>query len=81
VPEPGAGRAQVPAVPLRDAGVACLCIDESAGALGALAKRGRLLRRQGHARLLGETASVLLEQERVTRWKGSEVRTAGAAAH
>ncbi len=79
------GRAQVPAAPLRDAGgtrtaAACVCIDESDGALGPLAKRGRLLRGRGHARLRGETASVLLEQERVTRWKGFEVRTAAVAA-
>jgi hypothetical protein len=76
------GRAQVPAAPLRDAGgprtaAACICIDESDGALGPLAKRGRLLRGQGHARLRGETATVLLEPERVTRWKGFEVQTAG----
>ena len=59
---------------------ACVCIDESDGALGPLAKRGKLLRGQGHARLRGETASVLLEQERITRWKGFEVRTAAVAA-
>lgn len=78
-------RAQVPAGPLRDASGpraadACVCIDESDGALGPLAKRGILLRGQGHARLRGETASVLVEQERVTRWKGFEVRTAAVAA-
>jgi hypothetical protein len=77
----GNGRAQVPAGPLREAGssrtaAACVCVDESDGALGPLAKRGRLLRGHGHARLRGDTASVLLEQERVTRWKGFEVRTA-----
>jgi hypothetical protein len=82
---PGTGRAQVPARPLRDAGgprtaAACLCIDESDGALGPLAKRGKLLRGQGHARVRGETASVLLEQERVTRWKGFEIQTAAVAA-
>jgi hypothetical protein len=71
----------VPAGPLRDAGgpstaAACVCIDESDGALGPLAKRGKLLRGQGHARVRGETASILLERERVTRWKGFEVRTA-----
>jgi hypothetical protein len=78
-------RAQVPAGPLRHAGgprtaAACVCIDESDGALGPLAKRGKLLRGQGHARLRGETASVWLEQERVTRWKGFEVRTAAVVA-
>jgi Pyridoxamine 5'-phosphate oxidase len=81
----GTGRAQVPAGPLRDAGgprtaAACVCIDESDAALGPLAKRGKLLRGHGHARLRGETASVRLEQERVTRWKGFEVRTAAVAA-
>lgn len=78
-------RARVPAGPLRDAGgprssAACICIDESDGARGPLAKRGKLLRGQGHARLRGETATVQLEQERVTRWKGFEVRTAALAA-
>ena len=78
------GRAQVPAGPLRDAGgprtaAACICIDESEGARGPLAKRGKLLRGEGHARLRGDTASVALEQERVTRWKGFEVKTAAAA--
>jgi hypothetical protein len=57
-----------------------VCIDEGGGARGPLAKRGRLLRGQGHARLRGENASVLLEQERVTRWKGFEVKTAAALA-
>jgi hypothetical protein len=79
------GRARVPAGPLKDAGgprtaAACVCIDESAGALGPLAKRGKLIRGQGHARLRGETASVRLEQERVTRWKGFEIETAPTAA-
>ena len=80
-----AKRARVPAAPLRDAGgprsaAACICVDESDGALGPLAKRGKLVRGQGHARLRGDTATVLLEQERVTRWKGFEVKTAAAAA-
>ena len=77
------GRAQVPAGPLRAGGgprtaAACICIDESDGSRGPLGKRGRLLRGQGHARLRGDTASILLEQERVTRWKGFEVRTEAA---
>src|SRR4051812_40207139 len=77
------GRAQVPAGPLKAAGgprtaAAGICIDRSDGSRGPLRKRGRLLRGQGHARLRGETASVLLEQERVTRWKGFEVRTEAA---
>ena len=81
---PDTGRARVPANPLRNAGgprtaAACVCIDESEG-LGPLAKRGRLVRGQGHATLRGETASVALEAERVTRWKGFDVRTAAVAS-
>jgi hypothetical protein len=75
-------RAQVPAALLREAGgprtaAACVCIDESEG-LGPLAKRGRLLRGQGHARLRGDVASVALEAERITRWKGFQTQTAAA---
>jgi hypothetical protein len=77
-------RARVPATPLRRAGgarssTASLCIDESEGP-GPLAKRGRLLRGRGRATLRGETASVALDVERITRWKGFEVRTAAAEA-
>jgi Pyridoxamine 5'-phosphate oxidase len=77
-------RAHVAAAPLKAAGgprtaAACVCIDESHGALGPLAKRGELLRGVGHARLRGATASVLLDEQRVTRWKGFEVRTAAPA--
>lgn len=76
-------RAQVPAAPLIAAGgprtaPACLCVDESEGP-GPLAKRGRLLRGTGRARVRGETASVALDPDRVTRWKGFETRTAPAA--
>jgi hypothetical protein len=76
-------RAQVPAGPLKEAGgprtaPACVCIDESEGRLGPLAKRGVLLRGTGRAVLRGEVASVSLEIERVTRWKGFETRTAAA---
>ena len=76
-------RARAPAEPLRSAGgsrtaSACLCLDEGDGP-GPLAKRGRLLRGHGHARLRGDVASVALEIERVTRWKGFEVETAAAA--
>jgi Pyridoxamine 5'-phosphate oxidase len=78
-----AGRARVAAGPLKEAGGprrarACICVDESAG-LGPLAKRGRLLRGQGHARVRGERALVTLDVERVTRWKGFETKTAAAA--
>lgn len=76
-------RARVPAAPLRDAGgsrtaAACVCIDESEGR-GPLAKRGRLLRGQGRATLRGDTASVLLEPERITRWKGFETQSTRAS--
>ena len=80
---PESQRAVVPAAPLRAAGgartaAACLCIDESEG-LGPLAKRGRLLRGKGHARVRGQVATVTLEPERVTRWTGFEIRTTTAA--
>ena len=76
------GRARVPAAPLKEAGgpraaAACVCIDESDG-LGPLAKRGRLLRGQGRATLRGDVASVALELDRVTRWKGFQTQTAAA---
>ena len=75
-------RAHVPAAPLQAAGgprtaAACVCIDESEG-LGPLAKRGRLVRGHGHARVRGDIAAVALEPERVTRWRGFETRTAAA---
>ena len=77
-------RVRVPAAPLRAAGgprtaAACVCIDESEGP-GPLAKRGRLLRGQGHATLRGDVASVALDLDRITRWKGFQTRTAAAAA-
>jgi hypothetical protein len=76
------GRARVPAAPLKAAGgsrtaAACLCIDESEGP-GPLAKRGRLLRGRGRATLRGDIASVALEPERITRWKGFQTQTAAA---
>ena len=78
----GTERARVPAGPLREAGgprtaAACVCIDESDG-LGPLAKRGRLLRGEGHATLRGDVASVALAADRVTRWKGFQTKTAAA---
>ena len=77
--DPRTERARVPAAPLKEAGgsrtaAACVCIDESEG-LGPLAKRGSLLRGQGRARLRGDVASVQLEPERVTRWKGFRTQT------
>ena len=73
------GRARVPAAPLQAAGgartePACVCIDESEG-LGPLAKRGRLLRGIGHARIRGDTATVAMEADRITRWKGFDTST------
>jgi hypothetical protein len=80
--DPRTKRARVPAAPLRNAGgsrtaAACICIDESEG-LGPLAKRGTLLRGRGHATLRGDIASVALEPERITRWKGFRTQTAAA---
>jgi hypothetical protein len=77
-------RARVPAAPFKAAGrsrsaAACICIDESEG-LGPLAKRGRLLRGHGHATLRGDVASVALEPERITRWKGFQTQTASVAS-
>ena len=79
---PDRGRALVPAALLRAAGGprrarACVCIDESAGP-GPLAKGGRLLRGEGYAKVRGEVASVAIEVERVTRWKGFRTRTTAA---
>jgi hypothetical protein len=78
----GSQRATVPAGPLRAAGgprtaAACVCIDQSDG-LGPAAKRGELLRGAGHVRLRGEVASVDLEVERITRWRGFQTHTAAA---
>jgi pyridoxamine 5'-phosphate oxidase-like protein len=80
--DPRTNRGKVPAAPLRAAGgprtaAACVCIDESEGA-GPLAKRGRLLRGQGHVTLRGDVASLALEPERVTRWKGFQTQTGAA---
>ena len=81
--DPRTQRARVPAPPLRNAGgsrtaAACLCIDETEG-LGPLAKCGTLLRGQGHATLRGDIATVALEPDRITRWKGFQTQTAAAA--
>jgi hypothetical protein len=80
--DPRAQRARVPASLLREAGgsrtaAACVCVDESDG-LGPLAKRGKLLRGQGHAALEGDVVSVSLEIERITRWEGFQTQTAPA---
>jgi hypothetical protein len=79
---PRTARARVPAAPLKAAGgsrtaAACVCIDDSEGR-GPLAKRGRLLRGQGHATVRGDVASIALESERITRWKGLQTQTAAA---
>ena len=78
-----AGKARVPALLIRAAGPArrasaSVCVDESDGRRGPLAKRGSLIRGAGVARIRGETAVVSLEPERVTRWKGFETRTVAA---
>jgi hypothetical protein len=78
-----ARRARVPAGPFKAAGgsrtaAACVCIDESEG-LGPLAKRGRLLRGHGRATLRGDVASIALEPQRITRWKGFQTQTVSAA--
>jgi hypothetical protein len=75
------GSARVPSAPLRATGrrrtaPACVCVDESGGRLGPIAKRGRLLRGEGHATVRGETATISLEADRITRWKGFETSTA-----
>lgn len=73
-------RARVPTPPLKAAGgartaPACVCVDESEGRLGPLAKRGILVRGTGHATLRGETATVAVQADRITRWKGFETST------
>jgi hypothetical protein len=75
-------RARVPAAPLTGPrrAPACICIDESEGRLGPLAKRGKLFRGQGQARVRTDTATISLEVERVTRWRGFQTRTAAAPA-
>jgi hypothetical protein len=82
--DPERDRARVPSAPFKAAGrgrtaPACVCIDESEG-LGPLAKRGRLYRGTGHATIRGETATVALDAERITRWKGFETSTVRTAA-
>jgi hypothetical protein len=76
-------RARVPAELLKAAGrrrtaPTCLCVDESEG-LGPLAKKGRLLRGTGHAKLRGDTATIALQVDRVTRWSGFDTATTPAA--
>ena len=81
--DPVSERARVPAAALQRAGgpraaAACVCIDESEGR-GPLAKRGTLLRGHGRATLRGAVASIALEPERVTRWRGFQTQTAAVA--
>jgi hypothetical protein len=81
--DPEREHARIPAAPLKETGrartaLACVCIDESGG-LGPLAKRGRLLRGTGHARVRGDTATVALKVDRVTRWRGFDTKTTAAA--
>jgi hypothetical protein len=72
-------RAVVPAGPLRAAGgprraAACICIDRSAGP-GPAAKRGELLRGTARVRLRSDVATVALDVERITRWRGVQTET------
>lgn len=76
-------RARVPASPLRAAGgartaAACVCLDESKGK-GPLAKRGRMIRGTGRARIRDDTAIVTLEPSRITRWQGFQTTTTAVA--
>lgn len=76
-------RAHIPSLPLKESGrtrtaPACVCIDESQGRLGPIAKRGRLYRGTGHATVRGQTATVALDVQRVTQWKGFDTRTTAA---
>ena len=78
--DPERSRARVPSLPLKEAGrartaSACLCIDDSQGRLGPVAKRGRLYRGTGHATVRGQTATVALDVQRVTQWRGFSTRT------
>ena len=73
-------RARVPAGPFKAAGrrrtaPACVCVDQSEGRFGPIAKRGTLVRGMGHATLRGEVATVALEADRITRWKGFDTTT------
>jgi hypothetical protein len=75
-------RARVPAAALKAAGgprtaAACVCVDESGGR-GPLAKKGSLVRGTGHATTRGETATVAIDADRVTRWRGFATTTAPA---
>lgn len=81
--DPERSRARVPSLPLKESGrartaSACVCIDESGGRLGPIAKRGRLYRGTGHATVRGDTATVALDVQRVTQWKGFDTRTTPA---
>ncbi len=78
--DPERRRARVPAAALKVAGgprtsAACVCVDESGG-LGPLAKKGSLVRGTGHATIRGETATVAIDADRVTRWRGFDTTTA-----
>jgi hypothetical protein len=80
--DPERRRARVPAAALKAAGgprtaAACVCVDESEGP-GPLAKKGSLVRGTGHATMRGETATVAIDAERVTRWTGFDTTTAPA---
>lgn len=81
--DPERRRARIPSGPLKESGrartaPACVCIDESQGRLGPIAKRGRLYRGAGHAVVRGQTATVTLDVQRVTQWRGFATRTTPA---
>jgi hypothetical protein len=81
--DPEQERARVPAAPFKAAGrgrtaPACVCVDQSGGRLGPIAKRGILVRGAGRATVRGDTATVALEADRITRWKGFDTTTTPA---
>jgi hypothetical protein len=56
-----------------------VCVADGTG-LGPLAKSGTLVRGSGRATARGDVATVAIEAERITRWKGFDVKTLPAPA-
>jgi hypothetical protein len=79
--DPSQLRARVPAAALGDPedGPVCVCFDLTAGR-GPAAKSGLLLRGIGRVERDGDVASVGVELERVTYWKGFQTATANVSA-
>lgn len=79
--DPTSQRARVPAALLDGprSAPACVCVADGTG-LGPLAKSGTLVRGSGHATARGDVATVAIEAERITRWKGFDVKTLPAPA-